>query len=71
MSLGVYNQTYFNNHPEWQGNLYDCWRFEQKLHNQFQNDRHKTAHKFGGHTECFSMTSKILDAFPKKNDTYN
>lgn len=125
MSLGVYNQTYFNNHPEekevdgilygivlvnqltweretikvgiakgrtfkdavkrsrgftnyeiriqrlWQGSLYDCWRFEQKLHNQFQNDRHKTAHKFGGHTECFSMTSKILDAFPKKNDTYD
>ena len=54
----------------WQGSLYDCWRFEQKLHNQFQNDRHKTEQKFGGHTECFSMDSKILEAFPKKNEIF-
>ena len=124
MSLGVYNQTYFNNHPEekevdgilygivlvnqvsweretikvviakgrtfkdavrrgrgftnyeiriqrlWQGSLYDCWRFEQKLHKKYQIDRHKTAHKFGGHTECFVMTSKILEDFPKKNEIF-
>jgi len=54
----------------WHGNLYDCWRFEQKLHKEFADDRHKTAHKFGGHTECFSIQSKILNSFPKKNDTY-
>jgi hypothetical protein len=55
----------------WSGTIYDCWRFEQKLHNQFQKDRHKTQHKFGGHTECFSMESKILEAFPKKNEEYD
>ena len=54
----------------WQGNLYDCWRFEQKLHNMYQKDRHKTEHKFGGHTECFSMDSKILEDFPKKNEIF-
>ena len=54
----------------WQGNLYDCWRWEHKLHEMFKNDRHKTQHKFGGHTECFSMDSAILEAFPKKNDTF-
>jgi len=54
----------------WQGNLYDCWRFEQKLHKMYQKDRHKTEHKFGGHTECFSMKSKILESFPKKNDIF-
>ena len=124
MSGGVYNQTFFNNHPWekekdgilygivlvnmqtweretikvgiakgrtfkdavrrgrgftnydiriqrlWQGNLYDCWRWEHKLHEMFKNDRHKTQHKFGGHTECFSMDSAILEAFPKKNDTF-
>ena len=54
----------------WQGNLYDCWRWEHKLHEMFKNDRHKTQHKFGGHTECFSMDSAILEAFPMKNDTF-
>ena len=54
----------------WSGTIYDAWRFEQKLHNQFQKDRHKTEHKFGGHTECFSMDSKILEAFPKKNEVF-
>ena len=54
----------------WQGNLYDCWRFEQKLHKMYQKDRHKTEHKFGGHTECFSMDSKILEDFPKKNEIF-
>ncbi len=122
MSLGVYNQTYFDNHPlekekegvlygivlvnkktweretikvgiakgrdwrsvvkrgygftgyevriqrTWSGTIYEAWLFEQKLHNQFQKDRHKTEHKFGGHTECFKMTSKILEAFPKKHE---
>ena len=54
----------------WQGTIYDCWRWEQKLHKMFENDRHKTQHHFGGHTECFSMESKILQSFPKKNDIF-
>jgi len=124
MSGGVYNQTFFDNHPWekekdgilygivlvnmttweretikvgiakgrtfkdavkrgrgftnydiriqrlWQGTIYDCWRWEQKLHKMFEKDRHKTQHHFGGHTECFSMNSKILHFFPKKNEQY-
>ena len=54
----------------WTGTIYDCWRWEHKLHTQFQTDRHQTAHKFGGHTECFVMSSKILEAFPKKNEIF-
>ena len=124
MSGGVYNKTYFDNHPWekdkegvlygvilvnkatweretikvgiakgrtfkdavkrgrgftnydiriqrlWQGTIYDCWRWEQKLHKMYENDRHKTQHHFGGHTECFSMESKILHSFPKKNEIF-
>ena len=124
MSGGVYNQTFFNNHPWekekdgilygivlvnmktweretikvgiakgrtfkdavrrgrgftnydirihrlWQGTIYDCWRWEQKLHKMYENDRHKTQHHFGGHTECFGMDSKILESFPKKHEIF-
>jgi hypothetical protein len=124
MSGGVYNQTFFNNHPLekekdgilygivlvnmqtweretikvgiakgrtfkdavkrgrgftnydiriqrlWQGTIYDCWRWEQKLHKMYEKDRHKTQHHFGGHTECFGMDSKILHSFPKKNEVF-
>lgn len=117
---GVYNQTYFDNHPEektregvlygvilvnqktwerecikvgiasgkdwrhvikrsrgfknydlriqrtWSGTIYECWQHEQALHAEFLNDRFQPTHKFGGHTECFLITSKILDQFPKK-----
>ena len=54
----------------WHGSLYDCWRWEQQLHKEFENDRHKTEVHFGGHTECFSIQSRILEAFPKKHDTF-
>lgn len=54
----------------WQGTIYDCWKWEQKLHKKYKNDRHKTQHHFGGHTECFSMESKILEDFPKKNEIF-
>jgi len=124
MSGGVYNQTFFNNHPWekekdgilygivlvnmqtweretikvgiakgrtfkdavkrgrgftnydiriqrlWQGTIYDCWRWEQKLHKMYEKDRHKTQHHFGGHMECFGMDSKILHSFPKKNEVF-
>ena len=42
----------------WSGTIHDCWRFEQKLHNQFQKDRHKTQHKFGGQYLRLSRESK-------------
>ena len=118
---GVYNQTYFDNHPEekiregvlygvilvnqktwerecikvgiasgkdwrhvikrsrgfkgydlriqrtWSGTIYECWQHEQALHTEFACDRFKPSHKFGGHTECFEITSSILNKFPKKN----
>ena len=124
MSGGVYNQTFFNNHPWekekegvlygivlvnkatweretikvgiakgrtfkdvvkrgrgftnydiriqriWSGTIYDCWRWEQKLHKRYARDRHKTQHHFGGHTECFVMDSKILEDFPKKHEIF-
>ena len=124
MSGGVYNKTYFDNHPWekdkegvlygvilvnkatweretikvgiakgrtfkdvvkrgrgftnydiriqriWSGTIYDCWRWEQKLHKMYEKDRHKTQHHFGGHTECFGMDSKILHSFPKKNEVF-
>ena len=54
----------------WNGTIYDCWRWEQKLHKKYEIDRHKTAHKFGGHTECFCMDSKILEDFPKKHEIF-
>jgi hypothetical protein len=54
----------------WTGTIYNCWRWEQKLHEMYKNDRHKTAHHFGGHTECFTMDSKILHSFPKKDEVY-
>ena len=39
---------------------------EQMLHAKYLSDKLEPAHKFGGHTECFKITSKILEDFPKK-----
>lgn len=52
----------------WSSTLYKCWIREQILHRQFADDRFEPTHKFGGHTECFNIDSKILDKFPKKHD---
>ena len=54
----------------WYGSLYDCWRWEQKLHAEFLVDKFEPEHHFGGHTECFKITSKILRSFPKKNEKF-
>lgn len=118
---GVYNQTYFNNHPEeqtregvlygvilvnkttwerecikvgiasgkdwrhvikrsrgFQGydlriqrtyhdTIYNCWKYEQELHKKFEHDSYKPLQKFGGHTECFKISSLILLDFPKNS----
>ena len=47
--------------------IYNCWKKEQELHEEFKDDRHYPAEKFGGHTECFKINSKILSHFPKNN----
>jgi hypothetical protein len=47
--------------------IYNCWKKEQELHEEFKDDRHYPAEKFGGHTECFKIDSKILSHFPKNN----
>ena len=53
----------------WTSTLYRVWEVEQSLHKEFENDRFQPSHKFGGHTECFNINSKILEKFPKKCDT--
>ena len=50
----------------WHSTLYEVFCLEQALHKEFENDRFEPTQKFGGHTECFKITSKILDKFPKK-----
>jgi len=50
----------------WASTLYEVFCMEQHLHAKFLSDKLKPAHKFGGHTECFQITSKILEDFPKK-----
>ena len=50
----------------WHSTLYEVFCLEQTLHKEFENDRFSPSHKFGGHTECFNIDSKILDKFPKK-----
>ena len=118
---GVYNQTYFDNHPhekeregvlygvilvnqrtferecikvgiasgkDWRhvikrsrgfkgydlriqrtfhDTIYNCWKIEQELHKKFEHDSYKPQQKFGGHTECFKISSLILQDFPKNN----
>ena len=119
MSKGVYNQTYFDNHPlekerdgvlygvilvntktwerecikvgiasgkDWRhvikrsrgfkyydlriqrtyhDTIYNCWKFEQELHAKYKHDKYVPKIKFGGHTECFKISSLILQEFPK------
>ena len=116
---GVYNQTYFDNHPhekeregvlygvilvntktferecikvgiasgkDWRhvikrsrgfkgyelriqrtyhDTIYNCWKYEQELHKKYEHDSYAPSQKFGGHTECFKIDSKILSHFPK------
>lgn len=45
--------------------LYNVWKLEQELHEKFKHDKYQPKIKFGGHTECFEITSLILRDFPK------
>ena len=46
--------------------LYPVWQYEQRLHKAFEEHSYKPKVKFGGHTECFTMDSGILKAFPDR-----
>ena len=46
--------------------LYTVWQYEQRLHKAFAEHSYKPKIKFGGHTECFTMDSGILKAFPDR-----
>jgi len=50
----------------WTSTLEEVFNMEQMLHAKFLDDKLEPSHKFGGHTECFKPTSKILEDFPKK-----
>ena len=50
----------------WTSTQEEVFNMEQMLHAKFLNDKLEPSHKFGGHTECFKPTSKILEEFPKK-----
>jgi hypothetical protein len=47
--------------------IYNCWKFEQELHAKYKHDSYAPKIKFGGHTECFKISSLILQDFPKNN----
>ena len=47
--------------------IYNCWKYEQQLHEKFKHESYKPKQKFGGHTECFEISSLILSHFPKKS----
>lgn len=47
--------------------LYNVWAIEQILHEKFKDDRYIPKVKFGGHTECFKISSLILQDFPKNS----
>mgnify|MGYP000944549083 CR=1 FL=1 len=46
--------------------LYEVYQYEQRLHKAFEKDSYKPKQKFGGHTECFTIDSDILKAFPDR-----
>ena len=47
--------------------LYNVWKKEQELHEKYKHEKFVPKVKFGGHTECFEITSLILRDFPKNN----
>lgn len=47
--------------------IYNCWKYEQQLHKKYAHDSYTPKQKFGGYTECFEISSKILRDFPKNS----
>jgi|TARA_B100000900_G_scaffold405790_1_gene415881 hypothetical protein len=47
--------------------LFNVWQVEQLLHEKFKDDSYQPKVKFGGHTECFKISSLILRDFPKNS----
>jgi hypothetical protein len=44
--------------------LYNVWKLEQAIHEEFKSYKYKSAHKFGGHTELFEIIPEIIKAVP-------
>lgn len=117
---GVYNQTYFKNHPHeaekdgvlycvvlvnrktmqreclkigiaagknwkdvlrrsrgfngydiriqrtYQDTLYNVWKLEQALHEEFKEFKYIPSENFGGYTECFEIRKEIILAIPSQ-----
>lgn len=117
---GVYNQTYFINHPEeaekdgvlycvvlvnkktlerecikigiasgknWKNvikrskgfngydirimktyhdSLYNVWKLEQALHEEYKEFSYQPKNSFGGYTECFELRKEIISSIPTK-----
>ena len=117
---GVYNQTYFENHPDkaksdgvlycvvlvnqktmkreclkigiasgkdrrhvikrgrgfkgyeiriqktYHDTLYNVWKLEQSLHEEFKKYHYWPQQTFGGYTECFEIRTEIIKAIPSK-----
>ena len=49
----------------WRGTYDECLEHEQRLLKDYAQDK-KEMPKFQGHTECFHLTSALLNDFPKK-----
>ena len=47
--------------------LYNVWKLEQELHEKYKHEKFVPKIKFGGWTECFEITSLILQDFPKNS----
>ena len=46
--------------------LYNVWKLEQALHEEFKEYRYYSKHKFGGHTELFEIREEIIKSIPAK-----
>lgn len=46
--------------------IYNVWKIEQALHEQFKEYKYTPKRKFGGYTELFEIRKEIIAAIPKK-----
>lgn len=46
------------------GTLEEIYYLEQMLHEQWQDFKYKSSHKFGGHSELFEIKDEIIKSIP-------
>jgi hypothetical protein len=46
--------------------LFNVWKLEQALHEQFKEYKYVPKNNFGGHTECFEIKTEIILAIPSQ-----